>query len=96
MYKMSYEITSYTFNKAKELGVEVKPSKTGNYKLDVFNKKGDLISRVGDRRYGDFPTFVKQEGKTFADKRRKAYKVRHEKDRKEKGTRGYFADQLLW
>lgn len=93
---MSYEIQPYTFNRAKELGVQVKPSVTGNYKLDVLNKKGDIISRVGDRRYGDFPTFLKQEGKTFAEKRRKAYKVRHEKDRKQKGTRGYFADQLLW
>lgn len=93
---MTYEIQPYTFNKAKELGVQVKPSVTGNYKLDVLDKRGDIITRVGDRRYGDFPTFLKQEGKTFADKRRKAYKVRHEKDRKQKGTRGYFADQLLW
>lgn len=93
---MTYEIQPYTFNRAKELGVVVKPSMTGNYKLDVFNKKGDVISRVGDRRYGDFPTFLKQEGREFANKRRKAYKVRHEKDRKEKGTRGWFADQLLW
>jgi hypothetical protein len=76
--------------------VEVRPSTTGNYKLDVFNKKGDLISRVGDRNYKDYPTFLKQEGKAFAEKRRTAYKIRHEKDRKEKGTRGYFADQLLW
>jgi hypothetical protein len=93
---MTYEIQPYTFNRAKQLGVEVKPSKTGNYKLDVFNKQGDIISRVGDKRYGDFPTFIKQKGKAFADKRRTAYKQRHEKDRKEKGTRGYFADQLLW
>ena len=93
---MTYTIQPYTFNRARELGVKVRPSSVGNYKLDVFNKKGDIISRVGDRRYGDFPTFLKQEGKTFAEKRRKAYKVRHEKDRKQKGTRGYFADQLLW
>lgn len=93
---MTYTIQPYTFNKAKKLGVEIRPSNTGNYKLDVLGKNKELITQVGDRRYGDYPTFLKQKGKDFAEKRRVAYKQRHEKDRGVKGSRGFFADQLLW
>jgi hypothetical protein len=39
---------------------------------------------------------MREKGKEYADKRRKAYKTRHEKDRHERGTAGWFADQLLW
>ena len=35
-------------------------------------------------------------GKKEADKKRKAYKARHEKDRKVAGSNGYYADQILW
>ena len=34
---MSYKITNYTKNKAKELGVEVKPSHNKGKKIDVLN-----------------------------------------------------------
>jgi len=93
---MTYTIQPYTFNRARELGVKVRPSSVGNYKLDVVGKNGDVISRVGDRRYGDYPTFLKQEGKEYAEKRRVAYKQRHAGNRGVKGSRGYFADKLLW
>jgi hypothetical protein len=35
-------------------------------------------------------------GKAFADRRRKAYKQRHEKDRHVRGSAGFYADKLLW
>jgi len=93
---MTYQIKPYTFNRAEDLGVKIRPSKTGNYKLDVFEKNGQLITRVGDRRYSDYPTYMEEQGKTVADTRRKLYKERHQKDRLQKGSRGYYADQLLW
>jgi len=34
--------------------------------------------------------------KGTANRRRAAYKVRHNKDRKVRGSRGFYADQLLW
>ena len=46
--------------------------------------------------YKDFPTYTKTEGKEKADKRRKLYKIRHEKTRKIKGSNSYYADKILW
>jgi hypothetical protein len=34
--------------------------------------------------------------KGTAEKRRKLYKDRHDKDRKVKGSNGFYADKLLW
>lgn len=93
---MSYLITQYTKNKAKKLNVIVKPSKLKNKKLDVFNKNGYYLTSVGAKGYLDYPTYIKLFGKKIADQKRRLYKKRHEKDRKIKYSRGYFADQLLW
>jgi hypothetical protein len=35
-------------------------------------------------------------GKTFADEKRRLYKIRHAKDRVVRGTAGYYADKILW
>jgi hypothetical protein len=35
-------------------------------------------------------------GKEYADKKRKAYKTRHEKDRHKRGSAGFYADKILW
>lgn len=90
-----YEITSYSQQQAKRLGVTIKPSTNKKKKLDVF-KDGNKVASIGATGYGDFPTFLKTEGKEYAEKRRQAYKKRHEKDRHIKGTPGFFADQILW
>ena len=90
-----YQITEYSYQQAKRLGVTIKPSTNKKKKIDVF-KDGDKIASIGAIGYGDYPTFTKEKGKEYADKRRQAYKKRHEKDRHIKGTPGFFADQLLW
>jgi|TARA_Y100000114_G_scaffold123689_1_gene119304 hypothetical protein len=92
---MSYTITNYTRRQAKRLGVTVKPSTRKGKKIDVF-KDGKKVASVGALGMGDFPTFTKQKGKEFAEKRRKAYKSRHQKTRTKVGTPSYYADQLLW
>lgn len=97
---MSYKIKQYTKNQAKKLGLTVKPSKTKGKKIDVF-KKGDKVASVGAIGYKDYPTYMELEKKGkvpkgTASKRRKLYKIRHNDDRKIKGTRGYYADKLLW
>ena len=86
----------YTLAQAKKLNVKVRPSSKAEKKIDVFDKSGKFVTSVGARGYLDYPTYKKLFGKTVADQRRKLYKARHEKDRKVKGTPGYFADQLLW
>lgn len=92
---MPYTITNYTYKQAKKLGVQVKPSTNKTKKIDVY-KKGKKIASVGARGYNDFPTFMKLKGKKYAQTRRRLYKMRHEKDRHVKGSRGFYADKLLW
>jgi hypothetical protein len=90
-----YEITDYTKQKAKQLGVSVKPSTRKGKKIDVF-KNNQKISSIGAVAYMDYPTYIKKEGKEYADTRRKLYKARHEKTRKKVNTPSYWADKLLW
>ena len=90
-----YEILPYTLKKARALGVQVRPSSSKKKKIDVY-KKGKKIASVGGYGYDDYPTFMKKYGKTYANRKRRLYKQRHEKDRHKKGSAGYYADQLLW
>ena len=90
-----YTITNYTKTRARKLGVTIKPATNKKKKIDVF-KNDKKIASIGAIGYGDYPTFMKTKGKEFANKRRIAYKKRHEKNRKKVGTNGYYADQLLW
>lgn len=91
-----YSITSYSYNRAKELGVNLKPSKYKNKKIDVYDYHNNFIVSIGDSRFKDYPTYLKERGKTYADGRRRLYKMRHEKDRKVLGSTGYYSDQILW
>jgi hypothetical protein len=92
---MPYNITNYTYTKARRLGVTVKPSSNKTKKIDVF-KQGKKIASVGAAGMNDYPTFMKLRGKTFAKTKRRLYRMRHEKDRHIKWSRGWLADQLLW
>lgn len=90
-----YKITEYTKKQAKLLGVQVKPSKNKSKKIDVI-KNGDVIASVGSINYNDYPTYIIKNGLDYANKRRKLYKMRHEKDRHIKNSNGFYADKLLW
>lgn len=90
-----YQITNYTKQQAKKLGVEVKQSSNPKKKIDVY-KDGKKVASVGAVGYGDYPTFIATKGKQYADKRRALYKQRHSKDLSVVGSNGYYADKLLW
>ena len=92
---MRYTITNYTYNRAKKIGVSVRPSTNKTKKIDVY-KKGKKIASVGANGMNDFPTYMKLKGVKYAKTRRRLYKIRHEKDRHEKWTNGWLADKLLW
>tara|TARA_R110002012_G_scaffold306403_2_gene511089 strand:- start:300 stop:578 length:279 start_codon:yes stop_codon:yes gene_type:complete len=92
---MSYTITEHTRRQARKLGVTVKRSLRKGKKIAVF-RNGKKLVDVGAIGYGDFPTFTRTKGKEYADKRRKLYKIRHNKDRHKVGTPSYWADKLLW
>jgi len=98
---MSYHITAYTYKQAKRIGVTVKPSADKTKKIDVFrvhkkNKTVKKIASVGAAGMNDFPTYMQKNGITFAKTRRRLYKMRHERDRHVKWSRGWLADKLLW
>ena len=81
--------------KAKDLGVQIKPSSKKGKKIDVF-KDGKKVASVGALGYSDYPTYIREKGKAYADERRRLYKIRHSKDRNVKNSDGYYADKLLW
>ena len=65
----------------------------GRCKEEIYKNKKKIAS-IGDVNYYDFPTYLDEKGKTYADKRRKLYKIRHKKDLNS-GT-GYYANKILW
>ena len=98
---MAYKIKTYSKLKAKQLGVDIKPSTNKKKKLDVFNKTGKKVASIGALGMNDYPTYIELEKKKkvekgTAEKRRKLYKTRHESDRNKLGTNGYYADKILW
>jgi hypothetical protein len=94
---MTYHITNYSLNQAKNLGVTIKPSKNKNKKIDVF-KNNVKIASIGNINYLDYPTMIiKNKGdKSIANERRRLYKLRHKSDLKVVGSNGYYANKILW
>jgi hypothetical protein len=90
-----YKITDYSKQRAKQLGVTIKPSENKKKKIDVF-KNGNKIASIGSITNLDYPTHILTNGKKYADKRRIAYKNRHKNDINNKNGNGYWADKILW
>ena len=93
---MSYSISKYSFNKAKNLGVEIKPSTRKNKKIDVFNKEGKKLASIGDVRYKDYSMYIKEKGLKFAKERRALYHLRHAKTKNKIGSPSYYSARILW
>ena len=88
-------ISPYSKAKATALGVVIRPSTNPKKKLDVF--KGDQkVASIGAIGYSDYPTYLKEEGKTVAEERQRLYHLRHKKDSSKKGSAGYYAARILW
>lgn len=89
---MVYEIQPYSFKKAKDLGVTIKPSSKKGKKIDVF-KNNQLVTSIGASGMNDYPTYLKNEGKKIAEERKRLYKIRHSKNT---GIAGKYASEILW
>jgi len=83
------------FRNAKQIGVEIKPSKVKGKKLDVY-LEGDKVASIGAIEYDDYRSYIKEEGLDFANNRRRLYRIRHEKNRGKVGTPSFYADKILW
>ena len=92
----NYEIQPYSFRRAEELGVQIVPSKNPKKKIDVYDYYGKFICSIGDRKYGDYFTYLAKYGKLYADERRRLYHIRHSKEAGKIGTAGWFALNILW
>lgn len=67
--------------------------KKKNPKAIVGSKK---VASIGDINYPDYAYHMKTEGKTYADERRRLYRLRHKGEDKKKGTPAFFSWYLLW
>ena len=88
-----YHITDYSFRKAKELKLTIKPSTRKDKKIDVY-KNDEYITSIGNSNYMDYPTYILENGKEYADKRRRLYYIRHKKDISH--FRGNLTAHILW
>jgi hypothetical protein len=71
-----YQILPYTKARAKEAGLTVKPSTRKGSKIDVY-QDGKYLDSVGALGYKDYPTYLRDKGKEYADERRRLYYARH-------------------
>ena len=90
-----YNISSYSFSKAKSLNVDIKPSTKTNKKIDVY-KNNKYICSIGDSRYSDYPTYLSTHNLEYANKRKALYHLRHQKEKDKLNTAGYYAYHILW
>jgi hypothetical protein len=89
-----YKITQYSYDRAKELNVKIKPSVKANYKIDVYDNEDNYITSIGARGYKDYGQYLKNNGKEYADYRRSLYYKRHGKY--PKYSRGWYSSYILW
>lgn len=92
---MGYTITQYTYDAAKKLGVEVRVSLHPGKKIDVY-KDGKFLCAIGDAAYSDYPTYIESHGKTYADVRRRLFRLRHAKNIYLRGSPAWYTSKLLW
>ena len=90
-----YRIKKYSFDRAAELGVNIRPSTNPDKKIDVFDN-GRKLASIGARGMNDYPTYLENKGKDFAENRRRLYRIRHKDELNKVGTPGYFANKILW
>jgi hypothetical protein len=73
---MTYKITNYSNNQASKYGVKITVSSNPNKKIDVY-KDGKKLASIGDINYKDYGTYLEENGKKYADARRRLYRIRH-------------------
>ena len=92
----NYQIQAYTHLMAYKHGVKAVVSKNPNKKIDVLDFNNNFICSIGDIRYKDFPTYFKERGAEYAERRRDLYHRRHSEHKDKFGTKSYYASRLLW
>jgi hypothetical protein len=86
-----YEISPATYKAAKQYNLDIFPSKKLNKKIDVY-RGGLYVGSVGDIRYKDYHIYLKENGKEFANERRRLFHLRTPKD----SFKNRLVKLLLW
>ena len=89
-----YEIKQYSFKKAEELGLQIRSSTRKGKKIDVY-KDDDYLFSIGSIKNFDYPTYVIEKGKAYAEERKRLYHLRHKKTSK-KHFKSFVAMYILW
>jgi len=63
-------------NQASKYGVKITVSSNPKKKIDVY-KDGNKLASIGDINYKDYGTYLEENGKKYADSRRRLYRIRH-------------------
>lgn len=96
---MVYTITQEVRQRAKSIGVEVKPSTRKGKKLDAY-VDGVYQASFGAIGYKDYHIHKKEKGEAYANERRRLYHVRHKdeggKMKDGKLTASYLSKKILW
>ena len=90
-----YKINEYSYKQAEKLKVNIRPSTVKDKKIDVY-KNNKKIASIGNVYYKDYPSFIEEKGKKYADERRKLYKNRFNNTMNIKNTPSFFASKILW
>lgn len=96
-----YTILPIMHQKARRLGLRLRPSRCAAKKIDAIDREGRVVS-FGGRGYADYHVYKRTHGLDHARKRRRLYKIRHATDRRRRRdasgryTAGFLADHLLW
>ena len=108
--KKKYSIKQYSLDRIKELNnkldtsaFSIKLSKNPLKKLDVYLYE-KVIASIGAIKkngipYMDYPTYLEEMGKVYADRRRKLYYERHKNEPTiidGEVSNSWFAKYLLW
>jgi hypothetical protein len=94
---MVYQIKKHTLDRAKELGLKVFASDNPKYKIEVYDGlSGHFLFYGGDANYSDYPSYLESHGREYADERRRLYRIRHQKEINNIGSRGSIIAYLLW
>jgi hypothetical protein len=91
-----YRILPYTYEKAKQMDLQVFPSGNPKYKIEVYDKNGLFLFYGGSASYSDYPHYIQSHGVDYADNRRRLYHIRHKKEIDKVGSRGAVIASLLW
>ena len=87
-----YHILPYSYNKARELGVEIKPSTRKDKKIDVY-KNNNYICSIGKIEMYDYPTYLRDKGVEYAQRRRYLF---HKRFKNQTSLASEYAKKILW